>query len=424
MTSRDAARQVLYEVIANERLATVELDRVLTHGSFSPRERAFITELVYGTLRYWHRLQAGLASHCNPCKAGLPAQIALTMGAYQVLFLRTANHAAVTDAVEATRRVARSASGFVNAVLRKLATNGEPPLGKPSEAVMHRASLPPWLYRELERIDAALPDAMLAAAPLFVRVNATRSTREALLSEVADTMGAEPASEPFAVRLTQAGAPASHPAFARGAFTVQDLSAQRAVRLAWGSGATNVLDACAGRGGKSLAMAEWAAAAKQDVQIDAADLSAARLAELDAHAQRLGITSVRPVACDLTDATAPLAAAYDLVVLDAPCTGLGVLRRHPEAKLRLKESDVDRLAATQQALVRALWPRVRPGGRMAYMVCSVAEREGPAVVAGHIAATFDARMVSSELMTPLQHGGDGFYVAIIERVASDGSLAS
>jgi 16S rRNA (cytosine967-C5)-methyltransferase len=170
-----------------------------------------------------------------------------------------------------------------------------------------------------------------------------------------------------------------------------------------------VLDACAGVGGKSTHMAELSDDA---ALIDAADLNATKLGLCAETAQRLGLASIRRVACDLLDPKAPLGTGYDLVVLDAPCSGLGVLRRHPDAKWRLAQADVPRLADLQRQLLDAVLPRLAPGGALVYSVCTFTRAEGPDQVAS-LAARSGMRVLAEHRSWPPE--ADAFYLARLQR---------
>ncbi|HUJ61305.1 MAG TPA: hypothetical protein VLX92_22530 [Kofleriaceae bacterium] len=147
--------------------------------------------------------------------------------------------------------------------------------------------------------------------------------------------------------------------------------------------------------------------------IDAADRSITKLALLEDTARRLGLTSIQPIACDLLDPTAPLQAAYDLIVLDAPCSGLGVLRRHPDAKWRLVPDDVPRLAAIQAQLLAAMVARLAPGGALIYSVCTFTRAEGPAQIEA-ACRRHGLRVVAEHRTWP--PAADAFYIARLERL--------
>jgi 16S rRNA (cytosine967-C5)-methyltransferase len=204
------------------------------------------------------------------------------------------------------------------------------------------------------------------------------------------------------------------PAFAKGLVTAQDVAAQMVARLVDPRAGERILDACSGVGGKSTHLA---ALAGDQARIDSADVSERKL-ELGVDlARRLGVTSTTPIRCDLTDGAAPLADAYDRVLLDAPCSGLGVLRRHPEAKWR-ERPDVRALAALQARILDALAPRVRPGGLLVYSVCTFSDEEGPQQLAAFLARQPGFSVAGEPLRTwPHRDDADAFFAVRLQRAS-------
>jgi 16S rRNA (cytosine967-C5)-methyltransferase len=387
MNARDVARRVLQRVDEGA-YATLALAGELGRArGLAAADRGLATELVYGVLKRRRRLDWALAGYAPRGLDALDERVldALRLGAYQILFLRVPAHAAVDDAVGAIKRLrGQKLANFANALLRRLARDGEPP--PPSEPLARLAvleSAPDWLARDaVARFGSDEAQAYLAAlnvpAPLWLRANSLRASRDeamrALARERPDATLTPSPRAPEAFRVDGAGDPAALRCFADGLATAQDLAAQLIAHLVEPAPGERILDACAGVGGKSTHLA---ALAGDRAQIDSADVSERKLdlgAEL---ARRLGVTSTRPIVCDLTDPAAPLQLQYDCVLLDAPCSGLGVLRRHPEAKWRRQPEDSRALAELQARLVDALVPRVRPGGRFVYSVCTYSDDEGP-----------------------------------------------
>jgi 16S rRNA (cytosine967-C5)-methyltransferase len=214
---------------------------------------------------------------------------------------------------------------------------------------------------------------------------------------------------PGALVIDGLGDPARSPSFIAGLWTVQDAGAQHVGHVAAPRRGQRILDACAGVGGKATHLAELADDA---AVIDAADRSATKLGLLAETAARLGLASIRTHVCDLLDARAPLADGYDLVVLDAPCSGLGVLRRHPDAKWRLVPEDVPRLAGVQAQLLDAVAHRLAPGGTLVYSVCTFTRAEGADQVAAFAART-GMRVTAEHRTWPPD--ADAFYVARLVR---------
>lgn len=429
---RALARKVLERVGQGGAWATLALDAELDRSGLDERDRRLASELVYGVLRNRARIDRALAAHAQLHKTPPRVLVALRVAVYQLLFLdRVPGYAAVDDAVTAAREVGGAkVAGFCNAVLRKVTTQREPALPtEPRARLAIEFSLPDWIVDELEAALAERPALALAdvaaafarQAPLVARVNARRTTREALIEQLAaagttatpitPSAATDQLAAPMALALAGAGDPARSPSFQAGLWTVQDLGAQLVGIAAAEAapGATRVLDACAGVGGKSTHLVELLGDA---ARVDAADQSKAKLALLGETAARLGHAArITPIACDLLDPRAPLAPAYELIVLDAPCSGLGVLRRHPDAKWRVTRDDVRRLAGLQAQLLDAIAPRLAPGGALIYSVCTFTRAEGP-VQARAFAARHGLRLVAEHRTFPPD--ADAFYLARFE----------
>ncbi len=428
LTARALARQVLRRVEQGEAYATLALGGALARSRLSPADRGLATELVYGVLRHRTRIDRALAAHAPRGLGGLsrPALIALRVGAYQLLLSRVPAHAAVDDAVEAVRETGGTkVAGFANAVLRKVATAGEPPPpAKLEDRLESVHSMPPWLVaRVLLAVGPGEAEELAAAMnrppPVTLRVPLWRIGREALgerlLSERPGTEIVPSALVPEALVTRGAGGVEDLPLFQEGLATVQDVAAQRVGRLLEARPGEHILDACSGVGGKSTHLAELARAAGGPARIDAADLSRRKLDLAIDGARRLGLDEIRTIEADLAQAGAPLAAAYDRVLLDAPCSGLGVVRRHPEAKWR-SAPDVAALAALQRRLLDAVAPRVRPGGVLVYSVCTFTFEEGEGQIRRLLAERSDLVLDGEFLRTfPHRDDADGFFAARLRR---------
>lgn len=425
-TPRDVARRVLDRVERQGAWATPTLDGELSRAGLDDRDRRLASELVYGVLRHRTRLDRAIAAHADLKRTPPRVVLALRVAAYQLLFLdRVPAYAAVDDAVAAARQVGGAKlAGFVNAVLRKLDSAREPALPKSGRARIEiESSLPAWIVDELAAAiaapDGSVDETVLAerartfaeSAPLVARVNRRRTTRDALIATLREAgVTAMPLdAAPAALVLDGLGDPGRSASFLGGQWTVQDTGAQLVAELAAPRAGQRILDACAGVGGKATHLAELS---NDAAQIDAADLNATKLGLCAETAQRLGLTSIKRHACDLLDPKAPLGTAYDLIVLDAPCSGLGVLRRHPDAKWRVKPGDVPRLADLQRQLLDAVLGRLAPGGALVYSVCTFTRAEGPDQVAA-LAARTSLRLVTEHRSWPPE--ADAFYLARLER---------
>ena len=435
--AREVARRVLDRVHKDKAWATPALDGELARAGLADRDRRLASELVYGVLRHRTRIDRALAAHADLKKTPPRVVTALRLAAYQLLFLdRIPGYAAIDDAVNAARVAGGpKLGGFANAVLRKLSTSGEPSIQEQGlDRIVVEHSLPRWILDELApaaddsvpALTAApqpqpqptprlTPSELAAAfaqpAPIIARANVRRTTREALAAELEKTgVTTTPiASAPAALRLEGLGDPSRNDSFNAGRWTVQDTGAQLVALAARPLATRKILDACAGVGGKSTHLAELT---DDEATIDAADLSKTKLGLLAETAERLGLASIRRHVCDLLDPAAPLARDYDLIVLDAPCSGLGVLRRHPDAKWRLTASDVPRLADLQRQLLDAVVPRLAPGGTLVYSVCTFTRAEGPEQIRALVART-GLRLVEEHRTWPPD--ADAFYLARLER---------
>jgi 16S rRNA (cytosine967-C5)-methyltransferase len=438
-TARDVARRALRRVEGEGAYATLALGGELDRAQLSPADRGLATELTYGVLRHLTRLDRALEAMAprGLDKLSPALRTVLRVAAYQLLFLdRIPAHAAVDDAVRAARKVGGPRmGGLANGLLRRLARDGEPALPPPEAGRVHlevATSTPPWILDALADVvgEAELPaaaEALGRAPTMWMR--ATRRGKQAPLAGEAGHAIKSPLV-PGAWRLDGAGSPEHHASFQRGEWTVQDVAAQLVALLAAPRPGQRVLDACAGVGGKTLHLAELA---DDRAAIDAVDRSARKLDLLGDGIRRLGLASITPRVADLLDPAAPLASAYDVIVLDAPCSGLGVLRRHPELKWRLAPEAPAALAATQAALLDAVVARLAPGGVLVYSVCSFVRGEGEAQIAAlrarHPGLALDppprdaapwADVIGADglLRTfPHRHDADGFFAARLRRPA-------
>ncbi len=440
------ALRVLERVQRAGAYADLLLHAQLGHSTLSAQDRAFATELVYGTLRWRGRIDFHLSRVLNRDLEKLEPLVAtaLRLGAYQLLFSdRVPASAAVDESVRCIRAAgAERAAGLVNAALRRLAREHEsvelPALERdPLAHLTHALSLPAWLAaRWLEDYGAeqaaALADACNAIPPLTVRANRRRVSPEALLAELRERFP-EAAPCRFAshgIVLGRRGNPAVDPAFLAGRFTVQDESSQLVVALLDPQPGERVLDTCAAPGGKSSAIAECIGDTGEVVAIDR---HSGRLDLVRRHARRLGLEHVRSVVRDATRPLSDLAAepAFDRVLVDAPCSGLGTLRRNPDARWRVRAGDPARLADTQRAILRHAAAVLRPGGVLVYSTCTLLREENEAIVeaflnecpdfslATSVGAPAEVRpLIGSDAFLrclPHLHDSDGFFAARLER---------
>jgi len=427
------------------------LPGLLRNSGLDGRDRALVTDLVYGTLRQQGRADHLLAtaSHRPLPELDPPVRAALRLGTYQ-LITGVAPHAAVGATVGAlsgwpSPASVRRAASYANAVLRRVAALGPDwpwPAGDDPAALAVRSSHPRWIVDLLQRDFGPDAEAILDAAneppAVTLRPNPLRTTPEALAAELTGSgglpveppavhggpgrlvpgsgglAGEAPGAHAEPSRLVPGsgglpgGAPAVHvepgrlvpgsllvrgvgdlarlPAVAEGRATPQDQASQAVAAAVGARPGERILDMAAAPGGKATAMAE---AMGDDGLVLASDLRPGRAGRVREAAARLGLDAVKVVAADARHLPVAAAVGFDRVLLDAPCSGLGVLRRRPEARWRLSPSDVDQLAALQRELVAAAVGRLRPGGVLAYCVCTLT-REETTDIDDWIAATYPA----------------------------------
>ncbi len=413
-------------MVRDQAFATLALSGELGRGQLAGPDRALATEIVYGVLRNRTRLDRALASAVpKKLKVAPKIRIALWVGAYQILFLdRVPDHAAVDDAVMAVKKIAGNRmAGFANALLRQLASSGEPPFTESAGVPRMAAefSMPEWIINRIaaelspEELEVAVA-AFARPAPITARANRLKISRDELLSLLkkewpAATLEPSPLA-PEAISVTGMGAPEASPSFQNGLFSIQDVGAQRVSHLIALTPGMRILDACSGVGGKASHLAELS---DNRARICAADSSQRKLDLLADTARRLGITCIERVQADLSKAEELPEGLFDAVLLDAPCTGLGVLRRHPEAKWRLSESAIEEMVKIQRQLLANLAGKVRPGGILVYSVCSFVSAEGPEQVAEFLNSHSDFVQTSWFRTWPHRDNADAFFAAALQR---------
>lgn len=440
----DNPRQVAFRVlkaVAGEDRQTPEEALAAQGLLLSPRDLGLATALVYEVLRHKARLGWLARNRLSRGRAAPELMLVLEIGLAQLFFFdRLGEHAVVSETVALAKAVVPGRHGLVNAVLRGLLRDKEaeslwpPEPAAGSDPVRNLAlkhSYPDWLVRLLlKRFGEAETEAILAAGnqatPPTLRLNPLKGSREELQKLL-----------PFATRPTDlspwglaalefSGRPEEWPGFTEGRFALQDEASQLAGLLTGEllSGAS-VLDACAGLGGKALHLAALNPAAR----ILARDKEAKRLELLRREAIRLGLDNVQAETGDLL-ADPPPPRSFDLVLVDAPCSGLGVVRRRPDLKWNKTGEDPARLADLQLRLLTAAATAVKPGGRLLYGVCTFTEEEGPGVVRKFLSGHSDFRAAPADLwpealrphlsvegltLLPHLHHSDGFFWAVFIR---------
>ena len=443
--ARRIAAEVLMRVAQGGAFANLALDSALRQaGLLEPREAALATELTYGVLRWQLQLDRALSAHSDRALEDLdePVRIALRVGAFELLHHeKVPARAAVNEAVELAKELkAARATGFVNAVLRRLSeTRAAPePPSREVDPAGHVAALtahPRWMVERWSRwLGAQEAERLCAAdqqqAPATVRVARRKATRaEAQQALAKEGIESRPGKYSPDALILAAGAPPTLDieGHEQGLFQAQDEAAQLVSLFAAPDPAARILDACAAPGGKACHLAEIA----ERGSVLAVDLHSRKANAIAEAARRLGLANLTARAADVLVPIPDVAQeSFDLVLLDAPCSGLGTLRRHPEVKLRRTPDDVDRLAQLQARLLASVQRYVRPGGVLVYAVCTLTPEECDEQVQRFLAsfpqfrpdpppAGFPADCLERGFLRTLPHrtGTDGFFAARLRRSA-------
>ena len=426
MNVRAVAARLLGQVLGQGQ----SLARVLPPAleQVDPRDRGLLQELGYGICRWQPMLQALLDRLLErPLDPSEPAVRALLLtGLYQLHYLRIPEHAAVAETVTAARQLRKPwAAGLVNAVLRAFLRRRAELLAALETDREARTAHPRWLLDVLQRDWPDDWSAIIAAnnarPPMTLRVNSRRVSREDYRSRLAEAgWTAESAAAPTALTLAEPVEPTLLPGFTEGWISVQDAAAQWAAPLLDLRPGLRVLDACAAPGGKTGHLLECS----PNLDLTALDWDATRLERVRETLVRLRASAHLVVG----DAERPTewwdGILYDRILVDAPCSATGVIRRHPDIKLLRREQDINALAESQQAMLSSLWPLLRPDGRLVYATCSVLRRENEDVMAAFLATHPDAwetpitadwgrALLHGRQILPGEAGMDGFYYAVL-----------
>ncbi len=445
--ARQAALEALLAIDRDDAFTALALDEALEAAPLEARDRALATELVYGVTRYRNTLDwmLGQVSH-RPLEDTPPAvRNALRMAAYQLFYLtRVPAAAAVHQAVELAGRAGHRGTGaFVNGVLRQLQRRRENlPWPRREEDLVGYLSLahahPRWLVeRWVRRFGAEEAEALLRAnnspAPTVLRANRLRCDVPGLIGRLAEESVAARRGRlaPEAVVLEAGASLGRLSAYRDGWFQPQDEGAMLVAPVVGPAPGQRLIDACAAPGGKATHLAELM---DDQGQVVAVDVRPFRVNLVRQAARRLGLRSVRAVLGDARRLAEEYAGRADGVLVDAPCSGLGVLRRRPDAKWRKRESDIAGLADLQLEILLGAGACVRAGGTLVYSTCTTEPEENQAVVERFLAAAPGFRLADPgpRLPPPLRaeaarhgglvqlyphrHGTDGVFVARLEKV--------
>lgn len=435
MNSRVVAAKVLLKVVYQGESLTEVLQHA-TVGALSQRDQAWVRNVCFGSIRWHGRLGAVLRQLlAKPMKkADKDIECLLRIGLYQLMYQRTPDHAAVNETVTAARKLKKVWAGrLINAVLRGFLRQKEAILEEIDQFETARYSFPPWLA---DRLKQAWPDhwqsimeASNTQAPMVLRVNQRMYSRDEYLAMLQKAGLSASAAEhtDCGIVLEQAVPVYDLPAFADGAVSVQDSAAQLAAEFLPCEPGQRVLDACAAPGGKTCHLLERYAG----LELVALDSSERRLEQVKENLERLKVSA--------SVATGDAAGSegwwdgrlFDRILLDAPCSATGVIRRHPDIKLLRKDRDIANLQQEQSAILKTVWGMLKPGGLLLYATCSILPEENELQIKAFLQDTESAEpevlsrkgseslSVIGQQILPGDAGMDGFYYALLRKATQD-----
>ncbi|MFT4613016.1 MAG: 16S rRNA (cytosine967-C5)-methyltransferase [Bacteroidia bacterium] len=399
-------------------------------AAVAERDRALLQQLCYGTLRVVPRLVALMYQLLDkPLKdKDRDVQGLLLCGLYQLEYTRIPDHAAVAATVDASKALKKPwARGLVNAVLRRFQREGEQLAGQLSEPA--QACHPKWLYKEINRQWPQAAADILAAnnlqPPMTLRANTQQTTRGDYLDQLASASIAAKAGTlcPQAVCLDEPMDVAALPGFDAGIASVQDEGAQLAAILLDTQPGERVLDACAAPGGKACHILELQ---PELAELIATDIDGARLAKVAENLERLELCA-QLIQSDGAAPSSQLAAGtFDRILVDAPCSASGVIRRHPDVKVLRRREDIAQFAQQQLEILAGLWPLLKAGGTLLYVTCSILEQENSEVMEQFLQTQEDATLIAlptcfgeetrcGRQLLPSPTGPDGLFFARLQK---------
>lgn len=430
VNKRADASWVLYQILENGRSASEVMPKVWARHE-KPQDRAWLQEMVYGCLRNLPELQVWLRKLlANPLKKQQKIiEHLLMLGFYQLAYSRTAEHAAVSETVDACKQMKElGLSGLVNAVLRRFVR--EDISSQVHEQAHITLGLPKWLYKALithygEHYDiASLAKNMHTRAPLWLRINTQTTTVETFCSALHTGDYTFEQVGKNTIKIDNAGEVMRLPGFAEGHFAVQDFAAQQAAVLLDAQAGDIILDCCAAPGGKSAGILESQPLLSHLYILDSDPKRMDRVHENFArlgHQQRF----IKQTSFIVQDASLlaqnPSLPMFDRILLDAPCSATGVIRRHPDIMWLRKATDIDTLVTLQKQILSSAWQKLKPGGTLLYATCSILPQENQQQIEAFLASHIDAtlvdiktnhdEMLSTWQILPGQDDMDGFFYA-------------
>ena len=416
--TRGKAYGILKNIFENRAYSDIALDAALSRSTLDGRDRAFVTNIVYGVLTNLSFLdyQIGRYSNIPLRKISDKVKIVLRLSLYQIVFMdKVPDSAAVNEGVNLAKKATYKSAGFVNAVLHAFLRGGAvlPPEKDKVKYLSVKYSCPEWLVKMwLGEFPEEECEKLLAEGnktpPVTVRVNTLKISKDELKKLIPCTDGAAE----NALNITGRGNIAENEYFKKGYFAVQDAAAQLAVEALGIKENDNVLDMCAAPGGKTTYISRFL----KGGSVTAWDIYPHKIRLIETAAKRLGCENINAYVHDAAEPSEELYGKFDRVLLDAPCSGLGIIRKKPDIKWLRKKEDIVTLANEQKKLILAAANYVKEGGTLVYSTCTVSRAENEEVTAFFLKERKDFELACEpRLLLPQKDGTDGFYICAMTR---------
>ncbi|MCT8265492.1 16S rRNA (cytosine(967)-C(5))-methyltransferase RsmB [Proteus terrae] len=386
----------------------------------SDKDKALLQELCFGVLRTLPQLEWIIQQLMDKPLKGKQRILhyLIMVGLYQLLYTRIPAHAALAETVDGAVALKKpQLKGLINGVLRQFQRQQDI-LNERFQNSENRFLHPSWLFA---RVKHAYPEQWMSIVegnnqkpPMWLRVNQRHHSREEYLTllEKEEIVAVADDDHPFAIRLETPCNVNLLPGFADGWVTVQDRSAQRCAELLAPENKEQILDLCAAPGGKTTHILEIAPQA----QVLAIDIDEQRLKRVQENLTRLKLNAVVKSGDGRYPEQWCAGIQFDRILLDAPCSATGVIRRHPDIKWLRRNEDIEQLAQIQKEILHAIWPYLKSGGTLVYATCSILPEENKQQVEAFLASTKDAQCDYQHQCLPEEKGGDGFFYALIKKI--------
>ena len=423
---RYAAVKAVQAITTSGAYSNVVLAQILRVAKFGNRDRRFCTELVYGTIKAGASLDWKISKYMRYPIAKADPQVAavLRVGAYQIFFMdRVPDSAAVNESVEIAKKMGGiGPSKFVNGVLRSIVRNpgrSKFPSGKSPEALALRTFHPTWIVKlfidefgfdeteQLCKADNVNP-------PLCLRINSLKTTREKILEELkeAGVTAEESKIAPEGILCKDHGALDKLQPLREGFCQVQDESSMAVSRFLDPQPGEFVIDCCAAPGGKTTHIAELM---NNSGRIVAADVFETKIEHIKMNAERLGINIIEPILFDARKIGEKFSGQADKILVDAPCSGLGVLRRKADIRWKKKPEEIEKLPELQFEILSGAAKALKPGGTLIYSTCTIISRENEEIVERFLKENPDFVFEDKEIFLPHFHNTDGLFMAKLKK---------